>query len=63
MEWRRLVQDQSQAVCDIFTRRYGAPCRAFAKRLPHPTSPYSALCCIEPPQRLSLIHISEPTRP
>eukprot|EP00957_Ditylum_brightwellii_P206917 15350564-Ditylum_brightwellii.AAC.1 len=46
----RSVQVRSRAMCNIiFTRCYGAPCRAIAKRLPHPTSPYSALRCFEPP--------------
>eukprot|EP00957_Ditylum_brightwellii_P015166 1143002-Ditylum_brightwellii.AAC.1 len=45
----RSVQDRSRAVCNIFTCRYRAPCRAIAMRLSHPTSPYSALRCIEPP--------------
>eukprot|EP00957_Ditylum_brightwellii_P135024 10294923-Ditylum_brightwellii.AAC.1 len=30
MEWCRSVQDRSRAVCNIFTRHYGAPCRAIA---------------------------------
>eukprot|EP00957_Ditylum_brightwellii_P104363 7948359-Ditylum_brightwellii.AAC.1 len=51
MERCRSVQDWSRAVCNIFTHRYRAPCRAIAKRLPQPTSPYSASRCIELPQR------------
>eukprot|EP00957_Ditylum_brightwellii_P044551 3378576-Ditylum_brightwellii.AAC.1 len=46
----RSVQDQSRAVCEIFTCRYRAPCRAIAMRLLHPTSPYSTSHCIEPPE-------------
>eukprot|EP00957_Ditylum_brightwellii_P033465 2535530-Ditylum_brightwellii.AAC.1 len=31
MERCRLVQDWCRPVCDIFTHRYGVPCRAIAK--------------------------------